>query len=181
MVEEKRVQYAPFHTINEFMRDDFRLKVLQEVLIHAEDCDKTKALRLNRLIAKGVQIPGFRNSSMAPVAVRVKHSTGLFEKSAEFVALILDCWSDQHGNLKQAVWHLLDKKNWKPLPADADRTILPGFQINWPKGDTFEVFIRDIKESYPELEESDDNVSLMVVWMGNKLPYNLFEDPEVTE
>jgi hypothetical protein len=178
MVNEKKMQFAPFHAINEFMRDDFRLAILQEVITHAEDCDKNKVLRMNRLFAKGVQIPGFRNSSMAPMAVRIKHSVDLFEKSAEFSALIIDCWSERHGELKKAVQQLLDQKNWKPLPADADRTLLPGFQLDWPKGDNFEVFINAIKEAYPESNESDDNVSLMVVWIGNKLPYNLFDEPE---
>jgi hypothetical protein len=178
MVDEKKVQIIPFHALNEFMRDDYRLSVLQEVMTHFEDCDKDKILRVNRLFVKGVQIPGFRNSSLAPVAVRVKQSVSLFEKSPEFAALIIECWSERHQPLKETVWQLLETKNWKPLPVKTDRTQLPGFMVNWPKGDTFDLFINSIKESNPELNESDDNVSLMVVWVGNKLPYNLFEEPE---
>ncbi len=178
MVDEKKAQFIPFHAINEFMRDDYRLSILQEVITHFEDCDKDKILRLNRLFGKGVQIPGFRNSSLAPAAVRVNHSVSLFEKSPEFAALIVECWSELHQGLKQAVWQLLDTKNWKPLPAQTDRTQLPGFMVDWPKGDTFDLFIKAIKENNPELNESDDNVSLMVVWVGNKLPYNLFDEQE---
>jgi len=50
--------------------------------------------------------------------------------------------------------------------------------VNWPKGDTFDQFIKSITESNPELNESDDNISLMIVWVGNKLPYNLFDEAE---
>ncbi len=178
MVDEMKTQFIPFHAINEFMRDDYRLSILQEVMTHFEDCDKDKILKVNRLFAKGVQIPGFRNSSLAPGAVRVKHSVELFENSPEFAALVVECWSERHLGLKQAVWQLLDAKGWKPLPAKADRTQLPGFMVNWPKGETFDLFIKSIKETNPELDESDDNVSLMVVWVGNKLPYNLFDEQE---
>jgi len=79
---------------------------------------------------------------------------------------------------KQAVWQLLDARNWKPFPIEVDRTQLPGFMVNWPKGDTFDQFIKSITESNPELNESDDNISLMIVWVGNKLPYNLFDEAE---
>lgn len=178
MNNEKKAQFIPFHAVNEFMRDDYRLSILQEVMIHLEDCEKEKAMRINRLFGKGVQIPGFRNSSLAPIAVRIKHSVDLFEKSPDFAALMIECWSERHEGLKHAVWKILDAKNWKPLPIDADRTQLPGFMVNWPKGDTFDHFSKSINESNPEMNESEDNISLMVVWVGNKLPYNLFDEPE---
>ena len=178
MVNDKKAQFIPFHAVNEFMRDDYRLSILQEVMSHLEDCNKDKIMRVNRLFVKGVQIPGFRNSSLAPVAVRIKHCVGLFEKSHEFAALMIECWSERHRGLKQAVWQLLDARNWKPFPIEVDRTQLPGFMVNWPKGDTFDQFIKSITESNPELNESDDNISLMVVWVGNKLPYNLFDEAE---
>lgn len=178
MVNENKAQFLPFHAVNEFMRDDYRLSILQEVMTHFEECNKDRIMRVNRLFVKRVQIPGFRNSSLAPVAVRIKHSVDLFEKSPEFAALMIECWSERHLGLKQAVWQILNAKNWKPLPAEADRTQLPGFMVNWPKGDTFDHLIKSINESNPELNESDDNISLMVVWVGNKLPYNLFDEPE---
>jgi hypothetical protein len=178
MVNEKKAEFLPFHAVNEFMRDDYKFSILQEVMTHFEDCDKDKIMRVNRIFVKWVQIPGFRNSSLAPVAARIKHSVGLFEKLPDFAALMIECWSERHQELKQAVWQILDAKNWKPLPSEADRTQLPGFMLDWPKGDTFDLFIKAINESKPELNESDDNISLMVVWVGNKLPYNLFDEPE---
>ena len=71
---------------------------------------------------------------------------------------------------------MLEEKNWKPLPIDIDRTILPGFTTNWPKEDKFESFVQAIQETMPDLVENDDNISLMVVWMGNKLPYGLYDE-----
>ena len=101
MTDNKKAQYLPFHAINEFMRDDFRVTILQEVLNSYDKVEKEKTLRINRLIAKGVQIPGFRNSSLAPLGVKVRQSTTLFENSPEFAALIVDCWSQLHQQLKE--------------------------------------------------------------------------------
>ena len=53
MTENKKAQYLPFHAINEFMRDDFRLTILQEVLSNINKIDKEKTLRINRHICEG--------------------------------------------------------------------------------------------------------------------------------
>lgn len=176
MTDNKKAQYLPFHAINEFMRDDFRIVILQEVFGNIEKVEKEKSLRINRLIAKGVQIPGFRNSSLAPLGVKVRQCTTLFENSPEFAALIVDCWTELHQQLKKIIWQVLTDKNWKPLPLEVDRSVLPGFAANWPKEDTFESFIQVVHEKVPALNENDDNISLMVVWMGNKLPYGLYDE-----
>jgi hypothetical protein len=31
-----------------------------------------------------------------------------------------------------------------------------------------------VHKKAPQLQESDDNVSLMAVWLGNRLPYDLY-------
>jgi hypothetical protein len=176
MSDEKKVQVLPFHAVNEFMRDDYRTSVITEVLSNLEKIDKEAGIRINRLFSKGVQIPGFRNSSLAPLVVKIKHAHTIFEKSAEFVAIILNSWSLLHIPLQQQVWKLIDDRNWKPLPLEVDRSLLPGFQVDWPKGDTFEVLIKALKVIDPATTESDDNISLMTVWVGNRLPYDLYEE-----
>ncbi len=178
MPENTKMQFLPFSALNEFMRDDYRSSVIQEVFTSFEKLDKEHAMRINRLFAKGVQIPGFRNSSMAPTAVKIRHASPIFERSAEFVALVVNCWCKLHSPLREAVWKLLDDRNWKPLPQEVDRSLLPGFQVDWPKGDTFETMIMALRQNNPEIVESDDNISLMMVWMGNKLPYGLYEEKE---
>jgi hypothetical protein len=178
MPENSKTKFLPFNALNEFMRDDYRISVIQEVFTSFEKLDKEQAVRINRLFAKGVQIPGFRNSSMAPTAVKIRHASAIFERSAEFVALVVNCWSYLHSLLKDAAWKLLDDRNWKPLPVGADRSLLPGFQVDWPKGDTFETMIQQFRQNNPEIVESDDDISLMMVWIGNKLPYGLYEEKE---
>jgi hypothetical protein len=176
MPENTKTQFLPFNALNEFMRDDYRSSVIQEVFTSFEKLEKEQTIRINRLFAKGVQIPGFRNSSMAPIAVKIRHANVIFEKSAEFVALVVNCWCQLHSPLNTAVWKMLDDRNWKPLPLDANRSLLPGFQVDWPKGDTFETMIQLLRQNNPEIIESDDNISLMMVWMGNKLPYGLYDE-----
>ncbi len=176
MSEEKKIQYLPFHAVNEFMRDDYRLAVLHEVFAGIDKCQPMQKQLIMRLFSKNVTIQGFRNSSLAPLAMKVKNSPSLFERSAEFSGTVMECWSNLHPELKEAMVDLLAEKGWNPQPVTLDRSLLPGFQTDWPKADTFENLISGIKEAHAGMEESDDNISLMAVWVGNKLPYNLFAE-----
>lgn len=179
MTEKNKVKYIPFHAVNEFMRDDYRLLVLQEVFTSLDKCSGMQKQMIQRLFAKGVQISGFRNSSLAPLGIRIKNSASLFERSSEFAAIIMECWSNLHPVLKSATLDLLTERGWKPQLLSVDRSLLPGFLTDWPKADSFDSLIKAIRESSPDLNESDDNISLMAVWVGNRLPYDLFVKDEV--
>jgi hypothetical protein len=181
MNDDKKVQYLPFNALNEFMRDDYRLIILQEVYNNLDQVKPEQKQRITRLFSKGVQISGFRNSGLAPLSLRVKNSANLFEKSSEFTAGVVDCWSSLHSELKTGVWNMLESRNWKPLPIELDRTQLAGFTVIWPKEDTFEALINSFRKSFPDLSETDDNISLMVVWIGNRLPYGLFSESDPKE
>lgn len=176
MSEKNKVEYLPFHAVNEFMRDDYRLNILQEVLSSLDQCKGIQKQIIMRLFSKGVQISGFRNSSQAPLPIRIKNSVSLFERSAEFSATIMECWSNLHPDLKAKMFTLLSERGWNPQPVSVDRSLLPGFMTDWPGSDTFEVLIQSIKEAGPELKESEDDISLMAVWVGNRLPYNLYTE-----
>jgi hypothetical protein len=176
MEKTNQQKYLPFHAINEFMRDDYRLTILQEVLSDQSVVKAEVHSRIGRMISKGVQIPGFRNSNQAPAAIKVKHCVSLFERSPEFSALVIEAWSDLHGALKKDMWELLKSRGWNIPVMDADHSQLSGFQLDWNKADTFEVLIDEIKKKNPGTQESDDNISLMAVWIGNRLPYNLYDE-----
>lgn len=173
---EETVKYLPFNAVNEFMRDDYRLTILHEVLGHAESAAGEKRKELSKFVARYVKIPGFRNSNMAPAGLKAKNSPSLFQQSADFAALVMEIWSTLHPELKSIVWNELNDRGWKPEPLEKDRSELPGFQIHWPKEDSFESFHKKIKELRSDLSESEDDISLMVVWVGNRLPYDLFVD-----
>ncbi len=181
MSDRSKIEYLPFHAVNEFMRDDYRLTILHEVFSDLDKCTAMQRQVILRLFSKGVQIPGFRNSSLAPLAIKIKNSASLFIKSSEFSATIMECWSNLHPQLKIVILALLTERGWNPQPIEFDRSLLPGFQIDWPKADTFEAIIKTVRDSHPEINESDDDISLMAVWMGNKLPYNLFAEENNTE
>lgn len=177
-MDKKEIRMLPFHAVNEFMRDDYRLTILQEVFNELGKCNPIQRTKISSLFSSGVKLPGFRNSSLAPVLIRVKNSVGLFEKSADFAGIILECWSNLHVELKGIIFEALTQKGWQLHPLQLDRTELPGFGTDWPKEDTFELICKSVNEAQPALKESDDNISLMAVWVGNKLPYNLFLDEE---
>lgn len=176
--DEKSVEYLPFHAINEFMRDDYRLAVIHEVLQHLDEIAGGYRKEISQEITRHVKISGFRNSSLAPLAIKAKNSVGLFQRSAKFSAAVVGAWSELHTDLAAAVWKVLSGHEWEPLPLELNRGKLPGYQVKWPKKDTFEVLQQDVRKENAALTETDDDISLMVVWLGNRLPYDLFLEGE---
>jgi hypothetical protein len=177
-MDDKKVAFAPFHAINQFMVPEFRQKVIHAVLVGMEQLDKGNRNALNDLIKKRVIVSGFRNSAAAPAGVKVKGSIAAFEKSAEFAARILQCWAQLNGPLAEKVYQLLTQRGWEPLPVDADRTKLPGFMTRWHATDTYEVLDQAFSEMFPDFEASTDDIRLMVVWLSNRLPYESEETEE---
>lgn len=177
MVEKE--QFLSFAAINEFMRDDYRLSVITEVLSHLDKVPADQRNMINKLISKHVSIQGFRNSNLAPVGRKAKSSVDMYLASGPYCAAILEGWFRLHPELADAVYQVLKEKEWQNLQLlELDRSKLPGFQIHWPKSDTFDVLIKAVRAIKPFEDESDDNLSLMAVWVGVRLPYDLFVDDE---
>jgi hypothetical protein len=129
-----------------------------------------------------VTVQGFRNSNLAPTGRKAKASAVLFERSPEFVGLIVESWRDLHPVLASLMNTVLTEHEWDALlPLETDRSQLSGFRIHWPKQDTFDALIKAVQTKDPELQESDDNISLMAVWLGNRLPYDLFAEESAAE
>ncbi len=179
-VMDTKVKFLPFHAINEFMLDDYRQLVIQSVLGRFNKLNEEKQRRINSLIKRYVKVQGFRNSALAPLPMKVNGCIDAFKKSPEFVGLILSSWYELHLDLAALTSNLLESNGWKILPLDADRSVLPGFMIEWPKQDDFESLIQSFRDNNQELNVSDDDISLMIVWVSNRLPYdhveNLFKE-----
>ena len=174
MENEKSIQFLPFNAINEFMLPEYRLQVIQNVFQNLEQLPSEQQRAIHRIQKKYLKVPGFRNSSLAPVPLKVRNSVGAFEKSAEFVAEVLAAWKTIHNDLSKKVCQVLEEMGWEVLPDEANRTKLPGFMIKWPKTDTYEVIETKFAEMFPEHGYPEDDVRLMVVWMGGRLPYDLY-------
>jgi hypothetical protein len=170
-MDDKLAQFMPFNAINEFMRDEYRLQVIRVTFDALPSLPDEFRRPIDHLTRKVVQVPGFRNSSKAPLAIRVKPTAEAFEKSPQLVAAILAAWAATHADLSQRVYDLLVSRNWEVLPPSADRTKLPGFITKWPKGENFEVLSAAYIAKYPDQPVSSDDVSLMVVWISTRLPY----------
>jgi hypothetical protein len=176
----EKEKFLPFAAINEFMRDDYRLAVITEVIGALDKIPNDQRSVINKSIARFVTVPGFRNSNLAPVGRKARASVDIFLASNDYSAAIIESWFRLHPDLAAVAFEVLTEKEWPNLqPISLDRSKLPGFQIHWPKQDTFEVLIKAVRAKQPFAEESDDNISLMVVWLGVRLPYDLFvEDSE---
>jgi hypothetical protein len=175
---EKEVAFLPFHALNEFMLDDYRLEVIRSTLQALPNLPQTLREPVDQLTRKIVRVPGFRNGLKAPTQLKVRPMAEAFQKSPELVVAILAAWAEAHADLRQMVYDLLISRNWQILPADADRTVLPGFLTKWPKGEDFDMLNQAFSAMYPEVEIASNDVSLMIVWLSGRLPYQVGDEEE---
>lgn len=179
-MDDKQVQFIPFHAINEFMLNDYRLRVIQEVFAKMDQLPGERRNAINSLVKRHVQVPGFRNSTQAPAGVKARASVSVFERRPEMAAHILQGWSDLHPELRQKVYTFLKGREWETLPPEADRTRLPGFLIEWPAGQTYDVLDEAFQQSYPDEKFEANDFRLMVVWLANRLPYDMYQEGDET-
>lgn len=176
---EKKVNFLPFHAINEFMTNEYRLEVVRSTLSALPRLPESVHEPIDRAIRKNVKIAGFRNSAKAPLALKLRPVAEAFEKSPTMVATILSAWADAHSDLRARIFDLLTNREWEMLPVEADRTRLPGFLTVWPGGQDFDTLNDVYNQTYPDFPAEKNDVSLMCVWLSNRLPYQ-FSD-ETTE
>ena len=177
---EKEAAMIPFHALNEFMRPDFRMSVVRTTLNALPELPDEYRHAIDKLVKKTVRIPGFRNSGKAPTALKAGPLAQTFEKNPNMVAAVLTAWAELHTPLRQQVYDMLDGRGWDLLPLQAERKKLPGFFTQWPKAESFESLTQTYAELYPQSEYDSDQVSLMIVWVSTRLPYEMVEDtPQV--
>jgi hypothetical protein len=194
----EQTEFLPFNAINEYMRPDFRSKVIRETLSAQGTLEQHFSNELNHLIKKYVSVPGFRSSDKAPALVKVLPTSKAFEKNPDLVAAFLSCWTEIQTKLRDQAYALLKErkwpifpeneelsptalitdaiKGWPVFPIKLDRAKLPGFYIHWPKGEDFEALYKTFIELYPDSDASIDKVSLMVVWLSMRLPFQVDYD-----
>jgi hypothetical protein len=180
-MNDQKIAFLPFHAINEFMRPDYRLAVTRKALNSLPALPDAHRRRVEAVERLFVRVPGFRNSLKAPTAVKVRPMSEAFEKHPETVAAILSAWAESQPDLRANIQKLLSERGWDLLPMEADRSELPGFIPIWPHGENFDGIIAAYHEAYPEQAMLDDDISLMVVWQSNRLPYNEDQTEDVEE
>lgn len=178
MNDSSQVQFAPFATINQFMLPEYRQIVIEVVLKQVATLPTTRRLTINNMFRRYVKIAGFRNSDLAPVAVKIKQAGPAFERHSDFAAQILSAWSELKGELRQQVYDLLKARNWELLPVETERAKLPGFLVQWPKQETYDELNAAFTQMYPGHTASDDDVRLMIVWLGGRLPFDMMDAEE---
>jgi hypothetical protein len=170
---DKTAEFLPFHAINEFMRLDYRLTVIRSALGALPSLPDRFRAPIEKLTRQHIRVAGFRNSAQAPAPLKVPPMAEGFEKHPALVAAILAAWAEAHIDLRARMYELLTSRGWEILPADADRTKLPGFHTHWPKDQDFDVLNRAYTEAHPDDHVTSDDISLMVVWLSGRLPYHV--------
>jgi len=180
-VDDKKVAFLPFHAINQFMIDEYRSNVIRTIFQRFNDLSADRRSAINRMIKIYMQVPGFRNSALAPLPLKVRGAANAFEKYPSFTAQILQAWSELHTDLRQRVYDVLKHRNWELLPPEVDRTKLPGFLPKWIKGENYDILDKAFFEDNPDYQVSTDDIRLMVVWLSGRLPFDMDEADETTD
>lgn len=163
------------------MLNEYRLHVIQTVFNGFDRLPGERRSALNGMVKRFVQVPGFRNSSQAPAGVKARSSVSVFERHPEFVAHVLQGWGELHPELRQIVYDFLKAQEWELLPADADRTKLPGFLPDWPEGQDYDTLEAAFKAMYPDAQFEENDFRLMIVWLAGRLPYDMYADGDAEE
>jgi len=174
-MNDQHARFLPFHAVNEFLLSDYRLKLIQTVLASLDQLSDERRNNINRLVKRLVKVPGFRNSALAPAPVKARAAVSAFERSAEFCASILAGWAEMKTDLAGNVFNLLIERGSKVLPLEADRTKLPGFLARWPQAETFEVLDEAYQQAYPQDDEHEYDINLMIAWLWGRLPAELVD------
>ena len=180
-MDDKQAQFLPFHAINEYMLPEYRLHVIQAVFNGFDRLPGERKSAINGLVKRFVQVPGFRNSAQAPTGVKARASVSVFERRPEMAAHVLQGWSELNADLRQRVYDFLKAREWDLLPADADRTKLPGFIPAWPEGQDYDVLGKAYAEMFPTDSPEEYDLRLMIVWLASRLPYDMYGDDDETE
>lgn len=177
-MDDKQVQFIPFHAINEFMLNDYRLRVIQEVFAKIDQLPNERRGAINSQVKRHVKVPGFRNAAQAPAGVKARAAVSVFERRPEMAAQVLQGWTELHPDLREKVYNFLKTREWEVLPSEADRSRLPGFLVEWPAGQTYDVLDEAFQKAFPDEPFEANDFRLMVVWLANRLPYDMYEDED---
>jgi len=169
----EKIEYLPFNAINEFMLPEYRKIVIKTVFSNINSLPNARQKNINAEFKKLIKIQGFRDSSQAPIGIKTREGSLAFEKSAKFTGELIAAWAEINSDLATIVFQMLTDRGWPVLPIEADRSKLPGFLIKWPAKDTFEVLTAEFREKYSDTKYTDDDVNLMIVWLSNRLPYEM--------
>ena len=179
MNQNKQIEFIPFHAINEFMRNDFRLNIIKKTLTDLKTLDRKFVTPIDQLTRRHVKVAGFRNSVKAPATVKAVAMVKAFESKPRLVAAILEAWAETQPEFRQHVFDLLVDRGWKILPVDMRRSKFPGFLTRWPAEDDYEVLYQAFMDSYPDSDASIDQTSLMIVWLSGRLPIEKINKDEM--
>jgi hypothetical protein len=177
-MDDNQAQFLPYHAINEFMVSEYRHQVLTAVFNRFDRLPGVRRSAINSLVKRHIQVPGFRNSAHAPAGVKARAAAATFEKNPNFAAQVLQGWSELHPELREQVHAFLTAREWQLLPAEADRSQLPGFLPEWPEGQDYDVLGAAFAEMYPDAAVEENDLRLMIVWLAGRLPYDMYGDEE---
>lgn len=180
----KEAKFLPWAALNEFMVDSFRTAVVRRAMTSMQQVGGKHKATIQRIVRNKATVPGFRNAGKAPLPLQIQPAAIVFTKESELVGAVLAVWAETVPDLRDGVHAFLATRNWPLLPADADRTLIPGWLMDWPEKDDLQTLGEAyLAATYPNNDSpyTRDDACLMICWMSGRLPVNLPEDEDGPE
>jgi len=163
---KEQTSYHKFLLINKIMRDDHRMRIVEDVLSKRANLTKKIKERIKASINDLVSIPGFRKDKTYNAELRLltSHVSEAFKSQNEIAGAILQAWQECNKELNQVTTTYIDQKkgftkhdiNWHV-----------GFRSDWTSGE-MENAAREIIENNSSFDY--DDVCLMLCLRSGYLP-----------
>lgn len=163
-------EHLPYKAVNVFIDREYLELVISTILNDIQELPKEDQIDFSKFFKQYVKVLGFRNPTRAPKPLQVNAYASAFEEKDEVVVYTLSTWTKIKPELAKAVNTWLESEGWENLALVRDYSETDGFRAVWPEKLSFDKLVNDFKKANPEVEFSDNDLILMVLWVSGQLP-----------
>lgn len=163
-------EHLSYKAINIFLDHDHLEKVLTDILNCVKNLPKGEQISFAQFFKRYVNVLGFRDSTRAPLPMRVNAYISAFEDKDEVVPFTLSTWVKLNSEFAEKVKTWLEAEGWKDLAQEREYDETEGFLVKWQKKLTADKIVKKFQKDNPDVEFSRDDLILMVLWISGQLP-----------
>ncbi len=164
------IDYLPYKSINVLIEREPLEDILKRILQEINTLPKPDQINFVKEFKKYVKINGFRNPTMAPLAIRVMNYADAFEEKNEVIPFTFSTWTKTHPAFSEAVQKQLESLGFDNLLLQRKYEENKGFLPNWPQDLSTEAFLEKFHSANPKIDFDENAIIAMAAWISGKLP-----------
>jgi hypothetical protein len=160
----------PYKSINVYIDRQTLEDILKQVLEGISSLPKPEQIAFVKDFRKYVKINGFRNPTMAPLALRVNAYANAFEEKDEVVPFSLSTWTKLSPEFAESVKNWLQEQDFENLALTREYKEEEGFMPTWPEDLSSDKLIKAFQKQHPDSSFDEDKLIVMALWIAGQLP-----------